>query len=66
MNQQTEAENERYSYCLQALAECISKGVSLESLQTLRFEMGIDPKDYRVMVEANLRIKFERMKSVGL
>ena len=64
MTYQTEAENERYSYCLKALAECISKGVSLESLQTIRFEMGIDKKD-RDVLEHNLRIKLERMKSVS-
>jgi len=53
---QQQAEDERYTYCLEALADCISKGVNNSTLQTLKFEMGIHDKDYRTILEAYLKL----------
>lgn len=46
MSYQQEAESERYANILAALKECIELGVSKASMQTLRFETGVDVRDY--------------------
>ena len=52
MSYQQEAENERYANILAALKECIEKGVSGSSMQTLRFETGVDVRDYIFLQDA--------------
>jgi hypothetical protein len=39
---QQEAQQEREYHLYRAMMECIKKGVSIESLQTLAFETGFD------------------------
>ena len=53
---QQQAEDERYNYCLEALADCISKGANNSTLQTLKFEMGINDMDYRAILEAYFKL----------
>lgn len=43
---QQEAERERYANILAAFKECMECRVSSASMAILRFETGIDPKDY--------------------
>lgn len=52
-----QAEQERQSLCLEALTECVLKGVGMESLKTIQFEMGIDKKDFDLIVTQCLKIK---------
>lgn len=46
MSEQQQAEEERYANILAALKECMERGVSIQSLNTLRFETGINFIDY--------------------
>lgn len=48
-------DNERYANALYALNECIKAGLSDKALQTIRFEMGIDYRDYAILVQQNLK-----------
>lgn len=60
MSYQQEAEAERYDNILAALKECIERGVSFDSMKTLRFETGVDQKDYIAIQDAVIaRLKFE-------
>ena len=52
--QQQEAESERYAACLEAIGECMRKGVSIDNLMTLVFEMGIKRKDCASILEKNI------------
>jgi len=56
---------QRYANCLAAIMECINKGVSLETLQTLKYEMAIDPRDYQRVMDYCLENKFSKLKEVA-
>jgi|GEM_PF-6489130 len=49
--QQQELEAERYQEDLKALAECVARGVSDESILQLAHECGIDRRDLGVLLE---------------
>lgn len=55
-------QDERYANCLVAMVDCIKCGVSLQTLQTLKFEMAIDPKDYQKIMSYCLEQKFRVVK----
>lgn len=57
-----EAEQHRYSKCLEAYTECAQKGVSNETLCTILFEMGIDKNDAYKILHLVLSSKFLNMK----
>ena len=49
--QQQEAESERYAACLEAITECVGKGVGIDSIRVLLFEMGINLMDCASILE---------------
>ena len=63
MDNMQQLDEERYARALNALGECMgAEGVSWETLETLKFEMGIHYKDYAAMQERILRSKYKEMK----
>jgi hypothetical protein len=54
---QQQADNERYANILAALKECLERGVSSTSMATLRFETGVDLKDY-LLIQDGVIAKF--------
>ena len=57
------AEEERYANCLAAIFNAACCGVSLKTLQTMRFEMNIDRKDYQKVMESALCKKITKGKA---
>lgn len=60
-----QAEQERQSLCLEAFTECVLKGVGIAALKIIQFEMGIDKKDFDIIITQCLKIKFSTMKEVA-
>lgn len=53
-----ESQEERYAESLAAIMDCIQKGVTLQTLQTLKYELAIDPRDYQAIMDYCLSKKF--------
>ena len=53
-----QAQEIRYADCLAAMIDCINKGVSVKTLETLKFEMAIDARDYQRIMDYCLSKKF--------
>jgi len=58
-------QEQRYANCLAAIMDCIKKGVSLETLQTLKYEMAIDPRDYQRIMDHCLENEFIKLQRVA-
>ena len=48
------AEEERYANCLAAIFNAACCDVDLKTLETMRFEMNVDRKDYQKIMESAL------------
>lgn len=57
-NDMQQAQEERYAASIAALIDCINKGVSIRTLQTIKFELGIDSADYQRIMDYCLSRKF--------
>ena len=65
MSYQQEAENERYESSLTALTECLRMGVGSKAMETLRFELAINPKDYRDIQDNEITFLEEQLHLQG-
>ena len=65
MSYQQEAENKRYAASLDAIAECLRMGVGSKAMETLRFELGINPKDYLDMQDNEITFLEEQLHLQG-
>ena len=54
MSEQQQIYDERYAECIAALMDAACCGVNLKTLQTMKFEMNIDSKDYKKVMDAAL------------
>ena len=62
MIEDLQLQEERYADCLAAIFNAACSGVSLKTLQTMRFEMNIDRKDYKKVMESALCKKITKGK----
>ena len=54
MIEDLQLQEERYADCLAAVLDAACCGVKLKTLNTMRFEMNIDRKDYQKVMESAL------------
>lgn len=62
MDNQQQMEEERYQNALLALTDAALCGCKLETLQTMRFEFGLDARDFETIVQHVLKSKFSLME----
>lgn len=60
--EEQELNDARYANCLTAMIDCINKGVSVQTLQTLKFELAIDKRDYQKIMDYCLAKKYAGMR----